>query len=121
MQLRQLALQHPPCVLQDVSGAGVQRTPLAMLHLQLYILRRSLREVRDMQVVCVRRRRPQRHMQYMQQEGVQQLLAEKGAHQEQDNLPRLLAVLINIHFYCVELSIASIITCEAWTPKFVLQ
>jgi hypothetical protein len=32
----------------------------------------------------------------MQQEGMQQLLAEKGAYQEQDNLPRLLGALINI-------------------------
>jgi hypothetical protein len=28
----------------------------------------------------------------MQQEGVQQLLAEEGAHKKQDNLPRLLGI-----------------------------
>jgi arginine repressor len=40
--------------------------------------------------------RPQRHVQHMQQEGLQQLLAEKGANQEQANLPRLLSALIYI-------------------------
>jgi hypothetical protein len=37
--------------------------------------------------------RPQRRVQHMQQECVQQLLSKEGTYQEQDNLRRLLADL----------------------------
>jgi hypothetical protein len=40
-----------------------------------------------MQATCMHG--SQRRVQHMQQESVQQLLAEKGAYQEQDNLQRL--------------------------------
>jgi hypothetical protein len=46
-----------------------------------------------MQAACMRR--PQRRVQHMQQERVQQLLAEERSHQEQDNLHWLLCALIN--------------------------
>ena len=46
--------------------------------LQLDVLRHALCQMRDMQVPGMRR--PQRRLQHMQQEGLQQLLAEKGAN-----------------------------------------
>jgi hypothetical protein len=47
--------------------------------------------MRNLQVTRVLR--SQRHVQYMQQKGVQQLFAEKRTHKEQDNLPWLLCAL----------------------------
>ncbi len=91
VQLRQPALQHPPRILQAVPRAGVHGAPRAVLHLQLYVLCLSLRQVRNLQVAGLLQ--PQRHVQHLQQEGVQQLLAEKGAHKEQGNLPGLLRAL----------------------------
>jgi hypothetical protein len=91
MQLRQPALQHPPCLLQDVFGASVHGAPGAVLHLQLYVLRLSLCPMRNLQVARVLG--SQWRVQHMQQKGVQQLFTEKRTHKEQDNLPRLLCAL----------------------------
>ena len=88
MQLRQLALQQPPCLLQDVPRAGVQGSPDDLLYLQFHILRRSQRQVRDMQVASMLQ--PQRDLQHMQQKGMQQLLAKERLDQKGSHLPELL-------------------------------